>query len=322
MRKQIGFMGVIAAATFVLQHTHVGAQSQGTFTAWSAATSLESTPPFAHASLNTTALEGCPAVSADSRYLLLASNRGGAATGLDIWLAQRGNANEPWGAPINLGAPVNTPANEFCPTPMPDGRSLLFVSTKPGGCGGGDIYYTTWLGGSTFTEPVNLGCEVNSAGEEASPFLVVDSPGRLELYFSSTRAGGILQEGQGEIAGDSDIYVSVVQPNGIIGRPALVPGVNTTFDDSRPNVRGDGKEIFFDSNRPGSQGIDIWTATRALTSEAWAVPTNVANVNSAANETRAFLSSDGGSLYLGSTRADSEGSSDLYVATRRRIGSQ
>jgi hypothetical protein len=201
---------------------------------------------------------------------------------------------------------------------MADGRTLLFVSTKPGGCGGGDIYYTIWLGGSMFTDPVNLGCDVNSPGEEASPFLVVRDSTSWELYFSSTRAGGVLQEPQGERVGDSDIYVSDVRPNGLIGRPSLVPGVNTVFDDFRPNLRSDGNEMFFDSNRPGSQGLDIWTSTRQLGS--WTVPINVTNVNTAGNDTRAYLSSDGTTLYLGSTRADSEGSGDLYVASRPRLG--
>jgi Tol biopolymer transport system component len=248
----------------------------------------------------------------------MATNRGGAATGLDIWVSLRSGTNQPWGAPIALAAPVNTAANEFCPTPLPDGRTLLFVSNKPGGCGGGDIYYTSWLGGNSFSEPVNLGCHVNSAAEEASPSLVILEPTRWQLYFSSTRAGGVLLEPQGEIAGDSDIYVVEIGATGFVGPPSLVPGVNTTFDDFRPNVRSDGREIVFDSNRPGSQGLDIWTSARELTAQAWNAPTNVASVNSTANETRPFFSGDGASLYLGSTRSDSEGSADLYVATRTR----
>jgi hypothetical protein len=318
-RYRAGYLCLLVATALVLHQT-TAARQQETFGPWSAATNLERTAPFAHATLNTVAQEGCPAISVDDRYLFMATNRGGAATGLDLWVSQRGSASEPWGAPVGLGAPVNTPANEFCPSPMPDGRTLLFVSNKPGGCGGGDIYYTTWLGDYRFSEPVNLGCHINSAGEEASPSLVVVEPSRWQLYFSSTRAGGVLLEPQGEIVGDSDIYVVDVGPAGFLGAPSLVPGVNTTFDDFRPNVRRDGREIVFDSNRPGSQGLDIWTASRATISQPWNAPTNVASVNSAGNETRPYLSSDGTHLYLGSTRSDSEGSADFYVATRVRQG--
>lgn len=296
------------------------AQSPGeAFSAWSPATSLETTAPFAHVSINTPALEGCPATSVDGRYLLFASNRGGAATGLDILISSRAQADEPWGSPASLAAPINTAANEFCPTPMPDGQTLLFVSTRPGGCGGGDIYFSTWMGGTQWSEPVNLGCEINSAGEEASPFLIIRDPNRWELYFSSTRAGGVLLEPAGQPVGDSDIYVSEIQPSGVFGRPSLVAGVNSEFDDSRPNVRGDDREIFFDSNRPGSAGIDIWSAVREQVSQAWTTPANVASVNSPANETRAYLSGDATILYLGSTRSDAEGASDLYLAKRTRV---
>jgi Tol biopolymer transport system component len=309
---------VCAAAVVGLPRADAGAQRQDTFGAWSAATSLETTAPFAHVSLNTAANEGCPAISADNRYLLLATNRGGAATGLDIWVSQRGSEGEPWGAPADLGPAINTAANEFCPTPAPDGKTLLFVSTRPGGCGGGDIYYATWLGGNQFTEPVNLGCEINSPGEEASPVLVIRGPASWQLYFSSTRAGGVLQEAQGALVGDADIYMAELGPNGIVSAAALVSGVNSAFDDFRPSLRADSLEMFFDSNRPGSQGLDVWTSTRDLESQPWRIPSNVASVNSAGNETRAFLSSDGTTLYLGSTRSDSEGAGDLYVARRSR----
>jgi hypothetical protein len=36
--------------------------------------------------------------------------------GIDIWVARRESPDDSWGAPENLGAPVNSPANDFCPT--------------------------------------------------------------------------------------------------------------------------------------------------------------------------------------------------------------
>lgn len=286
------------------------------FSEWSTAVSLESTFPFADGSLNTVAQEGCPAVSADGLTLYMASNRGGASQGLDIWVSRRDHRHDSWGAPENLGAPINTGANEFCPTPLADGRTLLFVSTKPGGCGGSDIYASYRTGANTWAPPVHFGCDINSAGDEASPFLVTSDDHGLELYFSSTRAGGFSEDAPGAATGDSDIYVSEVI-YGFLRRPRLVEGVNSVADDSRPNLRADGEEIFFDSNRPGSLGLDIWTSTRRQRQLPWGEPTVVANVNSTGNETRPFLSPDAETLYLGSTRSiDSEGAGDLYVASR------
>jgi len=51
------------------------------------------------------------------------------------------------------------------------------------------------------------------------------------------------------------------------GAPVLSQGLNTAQNDFRPNLRRDGLEIFFDSDRPGGiGGLDLWTSTRASTS--------------------------------------------------------
>src|SRR5881409_3459668 len=77
--------------------------------------------------LNTTSLDGCPILSPDGRSVFLASNRPGGHGGLDIWVARRESVDEPFGAPENLPAPVNSAADDFCPTPL-RGARLFFVS--------------------------------------------------------------------------------------------------------------------------------------------------------------------------------------------------
>src|SRR4051794_4780092 len=68
--------------------------------------------------LNTTSLDGCPVLSPDGRNLYMASNRPGGHGGLDIWVATRASTDEPFGAPENLPAPVNSASDDFCPTPL------------------------------------------------------------------------------------------------------------------------------------------------------------------------------------------------------------
>src|SRR5690606_4754533 len=86
--------------------------------------------------------DGCPIETADGLSLLLASAR---EDPNDIWASDRASIGDPWPEPRKLDAPVNSPAGDFCPTPVM-GRSLMFVSTRPGACpgelavGGGDIY--------------------------------------------------------------------------------------------------------------------------------------------------------------------------------------
>jgi Tol biopolymer transport system component len=277
------------------------AASAMSFGSWTAAVNVEAAG--ADASVNTAALEGCPSISRDGLKLFFASNRLGGNGGLDIYVSTRDSADEPWGAPVNVGPPVNTSADEFCPTPQRDGHGFLFVSTKAGGCGGADMY-STREGLRGWAAPQNLGCTVNSAADEASPFLVGD-----EFYFSSTRSG------------TSKIYVAPVAEDGSIGTPVPAPGLTSSAQDARPNVRRDGLEIFFDSTRGGGcGGADIWTSTRATAGDPWSAPTDLGcAVNSSATDVRASLSWDGTHLYFGSTRGGGEGSQDLYVTTREKL---
>ncbi len=208
----------------------------------------------------------------------------------------------------SAGAQINTAADEFCPSPGRNGHSLLFVSTR--GCGGADIYARRRHAKRGWAVPENLGCGANSAADEASPFVVGG-----ELYFSSTRPGGFAHGGT-----DSDIYVSPIDEEGLVGTPVPAPGLNTASSDARQNLSRDGLEIFFDSSRPVAAGNDIYSSTRASTSDAWSTPANLgANVNSALAETRPSLSWDGTTLYFGSNRVGGEGDSDLYVTTRERV---
>jgi hypothetical protein len=88
--------------------------------------------------LNTPAVDGCPIQSPDGLSLYIASSRPGGRGGLDIWEATRANTSAPWGAPVNLGEPVNSVADDFCPTPVGE-HGLFFVSREvlPGACGQG-----------------------------------------------------------------------------------------------------------------------------------------------------------------------------------------
>jgi hypothetical protein len=250
----------------------------------------------------------------------MASTRPGGLGGIDIWVSTRGSADDPWGAPVNVGAPVNSPANDFCPTVSRDGHLFYFVSNRPDGCGGDDIY-TTRLRPDGWDPVANLGCEVNSAANEASPFPLPERGTGPVLYFSSNRPGGFTAEPPGASAGDADLYVSESH-GGAFGAAELVPGANSAAEDGQPNVRRDGLELFFFSTRPGTLGMaDIYSATRQRTSDPWSTPVNLGpNVNAANGaETRPSLSWDGTVLYFGSTRPGGEGMADHYVTTRERI---
>lgn len=296
------------------------AQAAFTYSEWSPAINVQDIPG-THPDFNTAALDGCPFTSRDEKTFFMASTRAGGLGGIDIWMVTRASPADPWGEPVNVGAPINSAANDFCPTIARDGHLFYFVSTRDGGCGGADIYVSRIGGNGALAEPENLGCHVNSAADEQSPFPLPEAGTGPVLYFSSFRAGGYSSEGDGPVAGDSDIYVSESR-GGVFGAARLVAGVNTAVNDAQPNVRRDGLEIFFFSNRAGTLGgPDIYAATRPNTRAEWSTPVNLgANVNTSAAETRPSLSWDGRTLYFGSTRPGGEGDSDIFVTTRTRVG--
>jgi Tol biopolymer transport system component len=266
-------------------------------------------------------LDGCPFISRDGKSFYMASTRPGGLGGIDIWVSTRAKAGDSWGAPVNVGTPVNSPANDFCPTIARDGHLFYFVSNRGGGCGGSDIYVSRLRNMSGFAQPKNLGCAVNSAADEASPFPLPESGTGPVLYFSSTRPGGHAPNAPGATAGDSDLYVSESHA-GVFGPAVLVPGANSASEDGQPNVRRDGLELFFFSNRPGTMGLaDIYSANRSSTTDAWSAPVNLGpNVNSSAGaETRPSLSWDGTTLYFGSTRPGGDGNADHYMTTRESL---
>ena len=288
------------------------------FSAWS-------TPINLGPIVNTTALEGCPALSRDGLSLYFASNRTGGEGGLDLYVSQRESLIDSWGPPVNLGATINSTSNDFCPALSTDGHLLFFASNRAGGCGGIDIYVSRrqdksqGFGDHGWGPPQNLGCTVNSDQDDFGPnYFEVNGGGTL--YFNSSRDRG---------AGGQDIYAAIRGTDDPFGMPSFylpvaVFELNTASNDQQPSVRRDGLEVIFTSDRPGGLGsFDLWVATRGTTSDPWSVPQNLgAPVNSSAADQRPAISWDGAELYFGSTRQGGLGNQDLYVSTRSKVTGQ
>lgn len=281
-----------------------GVATAGQFSAWSLATPVTQ--------LNTPVNDGCPIESRDGLSLYIASNRPGTAGGNDIWVSERLSKSAPWGTPQNVGAPVNTPANDFCPTPV--GRNwLFFVSERiePNTCGNGpgvgDMYLTR-MTRHGWVEPRHLGClelgeGPNSVGVEFSPSFV-ETPEGTFLFFSSNSRG------------TQDIYMSRMDHHGNFGPPVRIDELSTEFDDRMPNVSPDGLEIVFSSNRTDLGGFgsqDVYISTRECVDDPWGPPVNAGqNVNTSGSETRATMSWDRKRLYFGRD-------GDVYTSTRQKV---
>jgi hypothetical protein len=268
-----------------------------------------------HADINTPSVDGCPIQSPDGLSLYMASNRPGGKGGLDVWVATRASASAPWGAPQNLGEPVNSAADDFCPTPVGK-NGLFFVSREalPGACGQGDIYFTHRTGAS-WAEPERLLCAPagpNSQLDEQGPSWVATTGklrGKRLLFFSRSSVTPA-------VAGE--IYVSERENGARFGPATAVAELNDAVaNDIQPNVRADGLELVLSSNRAGTAGAqDLWVSTRASLTAPWSTPANLGTaVNTTAAESRPSLSGDGRQLLFGRAPGP-EGGSDIYVTSR------
>ena len=155
--------------------------------------------------VNSSAWDLAPNISADGLSLFFGSNRPGGYGGYDIWVTTRATTEDDWGTPVNLGPTVNSSASDAFPCISTDGLTLffsdyVFETSRPGGYGSTDIWMTTRATKSDpWGEPVNLGPTVNTLYGDDSPSISSDGS---TLYFDSNRSGG---------SGDWDLWqVSIV----------------------------------------------------------------------------------------------------------------
>lgn len=128
------------------------------------------------------------------------------------------------------------------PTISKDGKTMYFVSDKPGGIGSSDIYKTEIKGKDAFGDMVNLGPTINTEGKEMFPF--IDESNRL--FFASDGRPGL---------GGLDLYVTEANADFFKEIINLGQPVNSRFDDFALSLTKDLKIGFVSSNRAGSDDI-------------------------------------------------------------------
>lgn len=87
-----------------------------------------------------------------------------------------------WGPLEKLNNNINTSAAETHACVSDDGLTLYFTSDRKGGFGGFDIYKSSIDSEGSWGPPENLGANINSVFDEATPFITEDGK---TLYFSS-----------------------------------------------------------------------------------------------------------------------------------------
>ncbi len=138
---------------------------------------------------------------------------------------------------------VNTKSWETHCTSTTDGLNMYFVSNRPGGLGGRDIYRVVKLPDGSWSAPKNLGPTINTANDEDSPFIGADNK---TLYYSSNGP---------ESMGGFDIFFSIRDESNNWSIPLnLGYPINRTGDDIFYTTTIDGFKGYFTSFRKDGYG--------------------------------------------------------------------
>jgi hypothetical protein len=196
--------------------------------------------------LNTSQNEGAQTLASNGSYMFFtACDRAGAVGSCDIYFSAYSDGR--WTQPFNLNSPVNTGLWESQPSISADGKILYFSSSRPGGYGGKDIWYSYLDSLSNWKYPVNIGDSINTPGDEMSPFIHFD--GRT-LYFSSDGHPGM---------GGFDLFISRMRNDSAWSTPRnLGYPLNTFNDEMGLVIESGGKRAYYSTVREKSRGKDIF----------------------------------------------------------------
>lgn len=198
----------------------------------------------------------------------------------DIMISKKENGV--WSHPVSISDKINTPMDEGAPTMSADGRALVFAACNRQDAVGGCDLYISYKEGDQWSEPVNMGREINSTAWDSEPSISAD--GRT-IYFSSERSGG---------QGRMDIWYSRLVENGSWSKAQnMGPGINTKGDEVAPFIHASGNTLYYSSNAlPGMGGYDVF-CTKKIGKE-WSVPKNVGYpINTQDHEGTLFITVDG-----------------------------
>ncbi len=198
-------------------------------------------------SINSDSDEYFPSMSTSSDVLIFTyRDRNSILKDEDFFISRK--QDNKWGHPQKLGNNINSDYREGSLSISLGGDKLYFAScNRPDSYGGCDIYFSSLLSDTLWSNSYNLGSVINTKFWESQPSISAD--GRT-LFFASDRVGGY---------GGTDIWVSKMI-DGVWQEPInLGPLVNSKSDEYTPFIHFDNETFYFASKgKMGFGGFDLF----------------------------------------------------------------
>lgn len=143
--------------------------------------------------INTDSWETHCTVTPDGSQMYFVSDRQGGFGGRDIYRVVK-LPDSTWSEPMNLGPKINGPLDEESPFIAVDNKTLYFSSNGNKSMGGFDVFVSVRDENNNWSDPINLGYPLNSAGDDLFYTTTIDG---YTGYLTSARRDGF---------GEKDIY--------------------------------------------------------------------------------------------------------------------
>jgi outer membrane protein OmpA-like peptidoglycan-associated protein/tetratricopeptide (TPR) repeat protein len=211
----------------------------------------------------------------------------------DIYIADK--TEEDYWATAKPFANINTRYNEGSPCITDDGKMLIFARCHaPEGLGNCDLMVSYKENDSTWTEPENMGENINSYAWDSHPSLSVTED---TLFFASDRKGGF---------GGTDIYFSVKDRWGNWSKAQNIGAViNSQKDEVSPFMHAIYGVLYFSSNGQLVNFGDFDIYKSYLTKKGWSEPQNIGPlVNGVGSEVYFTIDSKSENLYYSRSEMD------------------
>ncbi len=226
-------------------------------------------------------LQYFPVLTADQNTLIFTRRRSRDPQFDEDMVTSSKNPDGSWSDPESISENINTKFNEGTCTISANGRTIIFTSCSGRSSMGSCDLYISYKLGDEWTDPENMGTNINSRNWESQPSLSAD--GRI-LYFVSDRTGGY---------GKRDIWKSHWVYGKWTKAVNLGATINTADEEVSPFIHVNGQTLYFSSKGfLGMGGYDIfyseWQGGK------WTDPKNLGYpINTADDQVSLFITADG-----------------------------